>query len=322
MEVAFAGYDLAILAIGAIIAGIYLLVLSGDWSVSAAVAIAQRARLSRMFIGATIIAFGTSVPELFTSVNANLQGFPGISLGNIVGSNIANVLLVIGAAALFSTLSVSRDTVQRDLAIMLVATAILVAGMLYGVFTFWMGLVMFALLAAFIVWQYVNNEIDTSEIEDEVAMSAGRAALLLLAGLVGLAVGSEILVKGAVTLATVWGVPEAIIGMTAVAVGTSLPELTASIAAAKKGETDILFGNIIGSNTFNILSIVGITAMIKPLDVVPVLAGVEMWFMVAISIGFAAWLMSSVKFNRVVGAAFLGVYAVFTFLQFQGAIGI
>ena len=322
MEVAFAGYDLAILAIGAIIAGIYLLVLSGDWSVSAAVAIAQRARLSRMFIGATIIAFGTSVPELFTSVNANLQGFPGISLGNVVGSNIANVLLVIGAAALFSTLSVSRETVQRDLVIMLVATAILVAGMLYGVFTFWMGLLMFALLAAFIVWQYVNNEIDTSEIEDDVAMSAGRAALLLLAGLVGLALGSEILVKGAVTLATVWGVPEAIIGMTAVAIGTSLPELTASIAAAKKGETELLFGNIIGSNTFNILSIVGITAMLKPLEAVPVLVGVEMWFMAAVSIGFAAWLMASVKFNRIAGAAFLGVYAVFTFLQFQGVIGI
>jgi len=310
-------YDVGILATGAIIAGIWLLVMGGNWTINAAVAIAQRAKLSRMFIGATIIAFGTSVPELFTSVNANLQGFAGISLGNVVGSNIANVLLVIGASALICTLVVKPGEVMRDLAIMLLATAVLVGGMLYGVFTLWMGLAMFGLLVAFVVWQYVNNEIDTSEVED-IEMSAAKATFFVVAGIATLAAGSELLVQGAVTAGGVIGVPEAIIGLTAVAVGTSLPELTASIAAALKRETNMLFGNIIGSNTFNILSIIGLTAMLKPLVVDPVLAGFDMWFMVAVTVGFAAMLMAGVRITRPIGIAFLAAYLVFTVYQFSG----
>lgn len=310
-------FEVGILSTGSIVAGIWLLVLGGDWSINGAVAIAQRAKLSRMFIGATIIAFGTSVPELFTSVNANFQGFPGISLGNVLGSNIANILMVMGAAALVCTLTVKPGEVVRDLGIMLLATAILVAGMIYGIFTLWMGLAMFILLVSFIVWQYVNNEIDTSEVED-IEMSAGAAWGYILIGIAALAVGSEFLVKGAVTAGSVLGVPEAIIGLTAVAIGTSLPELTASIAAALKRETDMMFGNIIGSNTFNILSIVGLTAITKPLAVDPVLAGFDMWFMVAVSVAFAGMLMAGVKITRTVGIAFLVTYVAFTLYQFTG----
>jgi len=308
-------YELGVLSTGAVIAGIWLLILGGNYTIDAAVAIAQRARLSRVFIGATIIAFGTSVPELFTSVNANLTGFPGISLGNVIGSNIANVLLVIGAAALAATLSVERLKVQRDVVLMLAATLVLVVGTLYGVFERWMGIVMFASLAAFVFWQYKNNEIDTSEVED-IDMTASKAALFLLLGIAGLAVGSELLVRGAVVAGGVIGVPEAIIGMTAVAIGTSLPELTASITAVRKGETDMMFGNIIGSNVFNILSIIGITAIIKPLAVDPVLTGFELWFMVAVTVGFAAMLFTSMRFTRGIGFGFLAVYAAFTLYQF------
>lgn len=312
-------YDVGVLATGAIIAGIWLLVVGGNWTIDAAVAIAQRARLSRMFIGATIIAFGTSVPELFTSVNANLAGFPGISLGNVVGSNIANILLVIGATALVCTLTVKPSEVLRDLGVMLLATVILVAGMIYGIFTLWMGLSMFGLLVAFVAWQYVNNDIDTSEVE-EIEMSATKAASMIVVGIAALAAGSELLVRGAVTAGGVLGVPEAIIGLTAVAIGTSLPELTAAIAAAAKRETDMMFGNIIGSNTFNILSIVGLTAITKPLVVDPVLSGFDMWFMVAVSVGFAAMLMARVPISRPVGIGFLAVYLAFTVLQFTGMI--
>ncbi len=313
----FTAFDVGMLSLGAIIAGIWLLVLGGNWAIDAAVAIAERAKLSKLFIGATIIAFGTSVPELFTSVNANLTGFPGISLGNIVGSNIANVLLVLGAAALITTLTVKPAEVMKDIVMMLIATVILVAGMLYGVFTLWMGLGMFAFLVAFVIWQYRNNEIDTSEIE-EVDMTMGMAVLLVLAGIAALAFGSELLVRGAVTIGGVIGVPEAVIGLTAVAIGTSLPELTASIAAAFKRETDMMFGNIIGSNVFNILSIVGLTAIAKPLVVDPVIADFDMWFMVAVSVGFAAMLMAGVKLTKPIGIAFLGAYVVFTLYQFSG----
>ena len=312
-------YELFVLSAGAVVAGIWMLVRGGDWTIDASVAIARRAQLSRVFIGATIIAFGTSVPELFTSVNANVSGFPGISLGNVIGSNIANILLVMGAAALVCTLAIEPVKVVRDLALMLVATAVLVLGTLYGVFERWMGIGMFAALAGFVLWQYLNNEIDTSEIED-VEMPASQAAIFLVGGIAGLAIGSELLVRGAVVVGGVVGVPEAIIGMTAVAIGTSLPELTASITAASKGETELMFGNIIGSNTFNILSIIGITAMIKPLEVDPVLAGFELWFMVSVSIGFAAMLFAKVAITRGVGFAFLGAYLLFTLYQFRDTI--
>lgn len=314
-------YDLGILACGAIIAGIWLLVVGGDWAVKGAVAIAQQAKLSRMFIGATIVAFGTSVPELFTSINANLSGFPGLSLGNVVGSNIANVLLVIGATALFATLAAHADVVKRDLAIMLIATAILVGGMLYGVFTLSMGLAMFSLLVGFTAWQYFNNEIDVDEVED-VDASIPLGVGFLLGGFLGLAIGSEILVKGAVTLGNVVGIPEAVIGLTVVAIGTSLPELFTCAAAAFRRETDLIFGNIIGSNTFNVLSIVGLTAIVKPLEVAPSLAGAEMWFMVLVSVGFAAWLMMSRRINRSGGVGLLVCYTLFTLWLYRGALGI
>ncbi|MFK7857774.1 MAG: calcium/sodium antiporter [Granulosicoccus sp.] len=312
-------YEVGILAVGAIVAGIWMLVKGGDWTIDAAVAIAQRAKLSPMFIGATIVAFGTSLPELFTSVNANQTGFPGISLGNIVGSNIANILLVMGAAALIFTLSVDKREVKKDLIIMLIATAILVAGMLFGVFERWMGFAMVALLAGFVLWQYINREIDTSEVEEH-DMSASMAAMMLGAGFLALAIGSELLVRGAVVAGGVIGVPEAIIGMTAVALGTSLPELTASIAAAAKRETSMMFGNIIGSNTFNILWIVGFTAAAKPLVVDSSLLGVELTFMVLVSVGFAAMLALSMSITRAVGFSFLAAYIAFTLYQFRGAI--
>lgn len=312
-------YEVGVLAVGAIVAGIWLLVKGGDWTIDAAVAIAQRAKLSPMFIGATIVAFGTSLPELFTSINANQTGFPGISLGNIVGSNIANVLLVLGAAALVIPLTANRSEVVRDLTLMLVATAILIGGMLYGVFDRWLGGLMFLMLVAFTLWQYLRREIDTSEVEEH-EMSASAATGILIAGFVALMIGSELLVRGAVVAGGVVGVPEAIIGMTAVALGTSLPELTASLAAAAKRETSLMFGNIIGSNTFNILWIVGATALAKPLVVDQSLLGFELGFMVAVSVGFAAMLALSITISRSIGIGFLAAYLTFTLYQFRATL--
>ncbi len=314
-------YELGVLASGAIVAGIYLLIIGGNLTIDSAVAIANRANLSPVFIGATIVAFGTSLPELFTSINANMQGFPGISLGNIVGSNIANILFVMGASALVCTLAIKPSAVARDLMVMLASTALLVAGMMYGVFERWMGFVMFGLLAAFVAWQYFNNEIDTSEAEvDGEPLPAGKATLYLVGGFLALAVGSEMLVRGAVVTGGVLGVPEAIIGLTAVAIGTSLPELTASIAAALKRETDMMFGNIIGSNTFNILWIVGVTAAVDPLEVDSSLLGLELVVLVGVSGLFAAMLFMNKPLTRTTGYAFLASYLVFTLYQFRNTI--
>ena len=313
-------YQLFILASGSILFGLFLLIRGGDWTIDAAVFVAERTGLSPLFIGATIISFGTSVPELFTSVNANLSGFPGISLGNVLGSNVANILLVLGATALILPITAKKGELNKDLAMMLLATAILVGGMFMGVITFVYGLMMFAILAGFVFYQYKTDNIDLEDDDDEDQganiETMQSAMLILLGGLIALAVGSELLVQGAVAAGTAIGVPEAIIGMTVVAFGTSLPELSTCIAAARKQSLGLILGNIIGSNTFNILSIVALTAIIKPLQIDPVLMGMEMWATVIVSVGFAAWMLTVGKLTKFMGAIMVGAYVVFIAVQY------
>lgn len=313
-------YQLFILASGAILFGLYLLIKGGDLTIDAAVYVAEKTGLSPLFIGATIISFGTSVPELFTSVNANLSGFPGISLGNVLGSNVANILLVLGATAMILPITATRKELAKDMSMMLLATAILVGGMYMGVISTVYGLIMFAILAGFVFYQYKTDNIDL-EVEDDDDEGPGIASmqaalLILLGGLVALAVGSELLVQGAVAAGTAIGVPEAIIGMTVVAFGTSLPELSTCIAAARKQSLGLILGNIIGSNTFNILSIVALTAIIKPLQVDPVLMGMEMWATVIVSVVFAGWMLTVGKLTKPIGAAMLLAYVIFIAAQY------
>lgn len=313
-------YQLAVLAFGSMAFGLYLLIKGGDWTVDSAIFVAEKAGLSPLFIGATIISFGTSVPELFTSVNANLSGFPGISLGNVLGSNIANVLLVLGATAMVFTVTARPLSLIKDMGMMLIATAILVIGMLIGVFSFWLGLAMFALLVGFVGYQYATNSLDLEDDDDDgegsPINSTMTAVLILLAGLAALALGSELLVQGAVAAGNAIGVPEAVIGLTVVAFGTSLPELSTCIAAARRRATDMILGNIIGSNTFNILSIVALTAIIKPLDVDTTLVGLDMWFMVLVSVGFAIWMFTVAKLNKVTGIIMVAAYIAFVVTQY------
>jgi cation:H+ antiporter len=313
-------YDLFVLSAGAIMFGLFLLIKGGDWTIDSAVFIAERTGLSPLFIGATIISFGTSVPELFTSVNANLQGFPGIALGNVLGSNIANILLVLGATAIVFQIEGKAKDLVKDLCMMLLATGLLTFGMYQGVFSTTLGLIMFGILACFIFYQFKTDSLDV-EIEDdgdsECAISSmGMALLILLAGLCALALGSEMLVKGAVVTGTLIGVPEAIIGLTVVAFGTSLPELSTCIAAARKRSVGLILGNIIGSNTFNILSIVALTAIIKPLDVTPVLMGMQLWTTVGIAVGFSIWMLTVGKITKPVGIVMVIAYVAFMILQY------
>ena len=228
--------------------------------IDGAVLMTKRTGISPLFIGATIISFGTSLPELFTSVNANLSGYPGIALGNVLGSNVANTLLVLGATAFIFTVTANPKHLAKDLGMMLVATAIMVFGMLTDSFSRSFGLGMFAILVTFVFYQYKTDSLPVEEDEVDAAalITTMKGATLLLFGGVGaLAIGSELLVQGAVQTGKALGVPEAVIGMTVVAFGTSLPELSTCIAAARKQSVGLILGNIIGSNTFNILSIIG-----------------------------------------------------------------
>ncbi|PJI91891.1 cation:H+ antiporter [Yoonia maricola] len=313
-------YELFVLAAGAMAFGLYLLIKGGDWTVDAAVFVAERTGLSPLFIGATIVSFGTSVPELFTSVNANLQGYPGISLGNVLGSNVANILLVLGATAFVFKVTADPKHLFKDLAMMLLATAIMVYGMISDSFTQVFGLIMFAILVTFVVYQYRTDNIVVEE-DDDDDDGAGittmkSAAIILLGGVAALAVGSELLVKGAVQTGTAIGVPEAVIGMTVVAFGTSLPELSTCIAAARKQSVGLILGNIIGSNTFNILSIIALTAAIKPLDVDPVLLGMELWVTVAVAVLFALWMLTIGKITKPVGTVMMIAYVIFIAVQY------
>lgn len=313
-------YELFVLAAGAMAFGLYLLIKGGDWTVDAAVFVAERTGLSPLFIGATIVSFGTSVPELFTSVNANLQGYPGISLGNILGSNVANILLVLGATAFIFKVTADPKHLMKDLAMMLLATAIMVYGMLTDSFSQVFGLIMFAILVTFVFYQYKTDSIVLEEDDDDeetpgITTMKG-AVIILLGGLAALAIGSELLVKGAVQTGTAIGVPEAVIGMTVVAFGTSLPELSTCIAAARKQSVGLILGNIIGSNTFNILSIIALTAVIKPLDVDPVLLGIELWVTVAVAVLFAVWMLVVGRITKPVGIVMMLGYVVFIAAQY------
>ncbi len=313
-------YELFVLAAGAMAFGLYLLIKGGDWTVDAAVFVAERTGLSPLFIGATIVSFGTSVPELFTSVNANLQGYPGISLGNVLGSNVANILLVLGATAFVFKVTANPKHLAKDLGMMLLATAIMAYGMISDSFTQAFGLAMFAILATFVYYQYKTDSIVIEEDDDEddsPSITTMKGAIItLLGGLAALALGSEFLVKGAVQTGTAIGVPEAVIGMTVVAFGTSLPELSTCIAAARKQSVGLILGNIIGSNTFNIMSILALTAVIKPLSVDPVLLGIELWATVAVTILFAAWMLIVGKITKPVGIVMMLAYVAFIAVQY------
>ncbi len=332
-------YMLLVTAFGAMAFGIFLLIKGGDYAVDGAVYVAERAGLPKLFIGATILAFGTSVPELFTSVNANLQGLPGISIGNILGSNIANILFILGITAVVAPVVANPKELKRDLIIMMAATVLLVGLLLTGRIENWMGGIMFGLIVAYVVYQYVFAGGEGIEEPEEVEGIDNnlQAGGYLLLGLVLLALGSEVLVQGAQVAGSILGVPEAVIGLTVIAFGTSLPELSTCLAAARKGETNLLVGNIIGSNLFNILSIVGLTALIKAIEIAPTvppeapeyaaqlareakLTGFEMWFMLGISAALAALLMTVGKINRLLGAAMFAGYLAFVAWQYHSVV--
>lgn len=308
-------YQLAIIALGAIAFGVWLLVKGGDWTVNNAVIVAKRSGVSKLFIAATIVAFGTSAPELFTSVNANLSGFPGIAVGNVIGSNIANIFLVVAVSAIIAPVLFDRREVRVDTLVMLGATAAMVPAVLAGLLPRWAGATMIAALMAYVFYQYRASKLDIEAVED--AESDAQAPwIMLMAGIATLVLGSEILVKGAVAGGVALGVPEAVIGMTLIAFGTSLPELTACVAAARKGESEMIVGGIVGSNIFNILSVLALSAAVKPLMINPRFAAFDLPVAVAVTAVFAGFLLFGNGIGRMVGWVMLMSYGLFVLAQY------
>lgn len=257
-----------------IIGGLLLLGLGGEALVRGAVGAARRLGVSEVMIGLTFVGFGTSSPELITSVDAALLGSPGIALGNVVGSNISNVLLIFGLIAVVRPVTVIRSAVMRDGSVMLAASLLLVAvGIFVGDLARWVGVLFVVALAAYITYAWCRERTDgaearlheqESEFYDPVPVTLWKALLMTVAGLALLMLGADLLVNGAIALARLAGLSETIIGLTIVAVGTSLPELVASLTAALRGRGGVAFGNIVGSNIYNVLGILGVTAIITP----------------------------------------------------------
>jgi len=299
-----------VLSLGAMGLGIILLVRGGNWTVDSAVFIAQKFGISPLLVGFTIVAFGTSLPEMVISVLANVQGSPGIAMGNVIGSNIANTLLIIGVSAFFGTLYVVNKAITKDLVMMMVATGVLLSLMMGQVISGLAGGAMLLMLVGYVIYQYrmaVQGEVIPEEDAPDFA-NKYAPYLFLLMGLLAIAGGAEFLVRGARVSASVIGVPESVIALSIIAFGTSLPELSTCIIAARKGHSSMVLGNVIGSNVFNILMILGVTAIVKPIDmsgIAPQLINFDMWFVLGVSAVFAALLMMFGKITRPVGAVFL-----------------
>ncbi len=306
------------LACGALGLGILMLIRGGNTTVNTSVYVANKFGIPPLLVGFTIVGFGTSLPELIVAINANLKGAGGIALGNILGSNIANILLVIGAAACVTPLIASPQALWRDIVMMLVATAILAGLLMFGSITALAGSLMLILLVVYVMWQVRSHKESDVHLptEDESYKSLWVASLFLIKGLVLISLGAEFLVRGAQVSASIIGIPDAVVGLTVIAIGTSLPELATGIAAARKKETELLLGNIIGSNVFNILSILGIASLFKAFtqeSISPQMIQFDIWAVIGVALFFSFMVFFVRKIGRRVGVTMVLVYCAYIF---------
>ena len=312
-----------------ILAGLALLVLAGDALVKGAVNLALRLGIPALIVGLTVVAFGTSAPELLVSIQAVLEGAPALALGNVVGSNTANILLVLGVPALIAAVPVARS-LAGDFWIMMGATALFIALAWTGVFGLWQGLVLLAALGLMLFNSYARARAhraeacgapdcdDDEELEGvEEGISGLKIALYLAGGIIGLPVGAHLLVEGATNIATVLGVSEAVIGLTLVAVGTSLPELATTVAAAIRREAGVALGNVIGSNIFNLLGIIGVAALVGPLPVPAPMLHLDLWVMSGASLILGLFIWRGWAIGRLAGLGLLTLYVVYLIHLFQ-----
>jgi cation:H+ antiporter len=322
----------------ALIAGLALLVVGGELLVRGAVQLAERMGVSPLLIGLTLVGFGTSTPELVTSVQASLAGSPGIAVGNIVGSNIANILLILGLAALMSPIAVGSNALRRDGTLVVATAALMVVLGFVWTLDRLAGGVFVLLLVGYLVlaWRTERAGVDhTAAFEKAEAFEGvhpsgvhaagasapgaglGGVALSLafaLGGLVLVVVGGGWLVDGAIGLARAWGISETVIGLTIVAVGTSTPELVTSIVAAVKRQSDVALGNVLGSNIYNILGIGGVTALIAPTEIPATIATFDAPVMLAISLVLLALARTGFRIGRREGGLLVAGYAGYVWL--------
>ncbi|MGI9510842.1 MAG: calcium/sodium antiporter [Geminicoccaceae bacterium] len=296
-----------------LLVGLVLLLGGGEILVRGAVTTAERLGISPLVIGVTLVGFGTSAPELVTSIDAALKDAPGIAIGNVIGSNIANVLLILAIGALLSPFACSPEAFKRDgpvIALSAIACSIVV---LSGHIGRLVGSILVLLLIAYLIWVAMTDH-QQQETDSSTLTPVNRPPLIVyitmaLLGLVGIICGADLLVEGAIELAGRLGVSEALIGLTVVAIGTSLPELATTVVAAIKRQGDIAFGNIIGSCIFNSLGILGTTAIVTPITVPTDVAAFDIWVMLGATAALILFAVTSWRINRLEGGILLSGYA-------------
>lgn len=294
-----------------LLAGLVLLLAGGEVLVRGATALAERFGVPHFVIGVVVVGFGTSTPELVTSVEAALIGAPGIAVGNIVGSNICNILLILGLTAALMPIAVDRAVLRRDGTI---ALAVAFACLGLALFDFVDRLTGALLVAGLVAYLYVTIRHPTCpdcpvpQDGDAAPTRLPVAAALALAGLGMVVFGADLLVSAAVTLARTTGVSESVIGLSIVAVGTSLPELATSLVAAMRRQADIALGNILGSNIYNVLGILGATALVEPIDMPDDIARTDIWVMVAATLLLMLFASTGRRISRLEGVGFLALY--------------
>ena len=306
--------------------GLALLYWGGEWLVRGSVSLADRLGVSPLIVGLSVVAAGTSAPELVVSLVSVLQDRPAIAIGNVVGSNVANILLVLGTAALIWPVVARRTVIRWDGPVLIASTAVFCALASMGEIGRLAGALMIGGLLAYLFRSYSldrKNMQARLEIEEEVAelggdRPPGRIAALLIAGFGSVILGAELLVSGAAGIAADFGISETVIGVTLVAVGTSLPELATAVAAARKRQTELALGNVVGSCIFNILAIIGIVSVVRPLAVPKEVLTFDLWVMGGVALGFVALARYVPRLGRTIGAIMLLCYAAYIVSQFAG----
>lgn len=308
-------------------AGFILLLGGAEFLVRGSVSLARRLDISPMVIGMTVVALGTSAPEFVVSLQAAFDGVAGLATGNIIGSNIANIFLILGAAALIKPILIDPKAVTRDAIYLLAGTVIFVALCLRGELDLIAGVVLTTLFLAFLGASYWREtrcggpeaDLHAQEVEEfEGPKDLWMACLMTVGGIIAVLVGANFLVNSGTTLAREFGVSEEVIGLTMIAVGTSLPELAASAVAAIRGHSEVAIGNVLGSNLFNILGVMGVVTLIEPLPIGDQLMRFDLWVMLGATVILLPLMLSGKRLSRLEGGLFMAAYSAYILAQSFG----
>ena len=300
--------------------GLVILLIAGDTLVKGAVNLSLRLGLPALIVSLTVVAFGTSAPELLIAIDSVLEDVPGLALGNVVGSNTANVLMVLGVPAILATMHTSMCNSRRDYLIMIASTVLFIGLCFTGALTWIHGLILLAALFIILGRSFreamahraAGKEAEEEEVEGADANLPGwRIAVYLVLGLIGLPVGADLLVKSSVTIAEAYNVSDTVIGLTLVAIGTSLPELATTVMAALRRHADVALGNVIGSNMFNLLAITGIATLVGPIPVPPEFLRFDLWVMLAASLIMIPFVFMRQDITRIWGISLTAIYGAY-----------